>query len=560
MSCRGILGWALSGIAGVLVSASVVAARQDAEAPPPPLTEAGTGPGAEPEAGGWAPLPPHIQVVQLRAPRGATIEVVEPAVEPLPTSSAEDGLLVGLPIGVPYRLRIRNLPTHPESELFPVVELIGHLHRPDDIDPTRFPIRIQFEQEDVDNVLDHGQLVTHVVYLEDPDLALPLHLPDGKIPVATLEPTEEPFRVADALGRVMAVVRLGGRVPMPGEPMGVSGRYPPFEPCPFHEASGGHCDVPAVLPPKRSLNPGPVFPGDEYLCDGGDFGNASGIGPTGDAVGIDPQDAAVRFNAGQRRRVLPTNTICVYAPRFAAVRLAVGALEGSAIDVPARAIHLEREGTQATFRPPTPMTQRQSPVAAQDRRRASTFRGRHGPIEHIEIRVLNELSDLRRTDQFELKQSPAGLTSDVLAIETKDGQELEALKTIEGVVVRGVSEGPHQNVMAWKPQETAGSEEPPDRPGLAVVKDVDQSSAEPGDVVRFTIRWRNMGNTPISEVAIIDSLLPRLEYIEGSARGPQGAVFTATENRAESAELRWDLPEAIPPGGEGAVSFEARVR
>ena len=54
--------------------------------------------------------------------------------------------------------------------------------------------------------------------------------------------------------------------------------------------------------------------------------------------------------------------------------------------------------------------------------------------------------------------------------------------------------------------------------------------------------------------------LARLGYVAGSARGPAGTVFSAAENRAGGTELRWDLPAAIPPGGEGYVSFEAEVR
>ena len=69
-----------------------------------------------------------------------------------------------------------------------------------------------------------------------------------------------------------------------------------------------------------------------------------------------------------------------------------------------------------------------------------------------------------------------------------------------------------------------------------------------------------MGNTPINAVSIIDSLLPRFEYVPGSALGPKGTVFTAGENRVGSTELRWDLPGAIAPAAEGYVSFQVLIR
>jgi len=65
---------------------------------------------------------------------------------------------------------------------------------------------------------------------------------------------------------------------------------------------------------------------------------------------------------------------------------------------------------------------------------------------------------------------------------------------------------------------------------------------------------------PITAVSVIDSLLPRLEYVARSAKGPAGTVFSAGENRAGGTELRWDLPGAIAPGQEGVVLFRAKVR
>ena len=74
------------------------------------------------------------------------------------------------------------------------------------------------------------------------------------------------------------------------------------------------------------------------------------------------------------------------------------------------------------------------------------------------------------------------------------------------------------------------------------------------------ITYRNMGNTPIRSASIVDSLLPRLEYVKGSAKGPKGTVFSAGENRVGSTELKWELPGVIAPGASGHVSFQAVVR
>jgi uncharacterized repeat protein (TIGR01451 family) len=113
--------------------------------------------------------------------------------------------------------------------------------------------------------------------------------------------------------------------------------------------------------------------------------------------------------------------------------------------------------------------------------------------------------------------------------------------------------------MAWKPQEVAGVELPPNLLGMAVVKRVSADVAEPGDIVTFTIQYRNMGSVPISAVSVVDSLLPRLDYVPRSAKGPAGSVFSASQNRAGALELRWDIG-TVAPGAEGFVSFDAKVR
>ena len=86
------------------------------------------------------------------------------------------------------------------------------------------------------------------------------------------------------------------------------------------------------------------------------------------------------------------------------------------------------------------------------------------------------------------------------------------------------------------------------------------SEAEPGDTVTYMIFYRNMGNTPIKAVTIADSLLPRLEYLKGTARGPAGTAFSTAINRVGSTELRWTLPGILAPGATGHVSFDVIIR
>ena len=127
----------------------------------------------------------------------------------------------------------------------------------------------------------------------------------------------------------MAIVRIGGRQPTPEEVNGPAGlglantRCPfidPWRRWPLQAPLRAACGTPP--PPGR-----PWLPRDEFLCDGGDRGR---VGPLRRRRRPRRDRPPRRGRPVQRRRsprVLPTNVVCVYAPRFASVRVAVGASE-----------------------------------------------------------------------------------------------------------------------------------------------------------------------------------------------------------------------------------------
>jgi uncharacterized repeat protein (TIGR01451 family) len=445
-----------------------------------------------------------------------------------------------------------------------VIEIVGHLHRPAGIDPGKYPIRIVLTEQDFEEAADNGRLVTKVIYLEDPDHALPLTTPKDLIPIVALNPTEDPTKVGAKLGRVMAIVRLGGRRPMPeelyAESLGAAGGLG-GTPCPFTGPDGGRCPVACGPASGTPPPPGrPWAPRDEYLCDGGDRDGSARVGGDGGLRGIDPRDAVIRFDDGKQLRTLPTNIVCVYAPRFAGVRTSVGPNETVKVEIPIRAKYVEKESLEALLQTPRRMVQNQGAEAARNRARPSGLSSRVRAGVHTELRVLSGYDEAVHIAGRVQVQHP-----EVERIRQKPGVLLERLridviKLAEGAVVTGVAEGAGEIVMTWTPRETVGVETPPGRPGVVVVKRVSASEAEVGDVLTFLIQYRNMGNRPIRAVSVIDSLLPRLEYVPGSSQGPKGTVFTTTENSAGSTELQWDLPDVLAPGAEGYVSFQAVVR
>ncbi len=556
-------------IAAGLGSSPSPASGQDAPpasmAPPASLAPAvppAPGPGAAVVATPAQPvLSPEVQVVRFQGPPGVFVEVLGPAAEAVPPGDGKGIATVGLKVGSAYRLRVGNLPDRPGVELYPVIEIVGHLHRPPGIDPAKYPVRVVFRLEDIEDAADRGRLVTQAVYLEDPDQALPLKLPKDEPPVVTIGAAEDPFKVARALGRVVAIVRIGGRQPTPEEVSGPSGLGMANAPCPFMGPDRGPCRLPRGpargAPPPRDRS---WMPRDEFLCDGGDRGEPLHFAGEGGLMGIDPRDALVNFNAGDRPRVLPTNVVCVYAPRFASVRASIGVNEALNASQAIMNELLQRQQLAAARQGPIKLTQGQAAEQNRLRVKATGLSTRIFAGEHSEVRILGGFDATVTNSVNKMVQSVDRRTAIQGLGAVRSRIKAEGLKSGESAVVTGIVEGASQMVMTWPPREVAGVEVPPSKPGLAVIKRVDAEEAEPGDTLTYTIQYRNMGNVPIRTVTIIDSLMPRLEYVPGSAQGPEGTIFTFGENKAGALELRWDLPGAIAPGAEGSVTFKTVVR
>jgi uncharacterized repeat protein (TIGR01451 family) len=533
----------------------------------PNVTPEGAGPEGPP------PLAPSVQVVRFQGPTGLSVEVLAPSPLPVPAGDGGGIATVGLERGVGYRLRLANITERPGVELFPVIEVVGHMHRPREIDPSKYPIRVIFTDEELWDAVDRGRLITKVIYLEDPEQAIPLKLSKEQIPVVTLNPSEQPLKVASALGRVMAIVRIGGRRPTFEElNAGATGDVgldavaaSDGGRCPFVSAEGTPCTMPCGPVCGTPPPPGrPWLPRDEYLCDGGDQGSPAGVGGDGNLKGVDPRDALIRFDIGlndlRQHRVLPTNRVCVYAPRFAEVRVSTGTNEAKEIHGPSINQSIDKFALAESRSYSKRLVQNQSPELARERRRAQGLAGRVYTGEDSELRGADNYHNVQHA-RVDSRNQPAEIARQrVQPGLLKEKLRLDGIKTAEGLVIQGVVEGRGEAVMSWKPHSMVGVETPPNRPGMAIIKRVSATEAEPGDTLTFEITYRNMGNTPIRSATIVDSLLPRLEYVKGSARGPKGTAFSSAENRVGSDELKWELPGVIAPGATGHVSFQAVVR
>lgn len=148
------------------------------------------------------------QPVEIRAPLGARIA---PAAGTSFLQGVPDRLLVGLTIGPVYRFRVTEIPENPGLEVFPTVELIDRLYPPPG-QSLRFPVPIELTLDELLQAAE-GRFITRVIYVEDPLLAPAIARDGEEQPWVEARPGDDPLVMADSLGRPIAILRMGGRVP-----------------------------------------------------------------------------------------------------------------------------------------------------------------------------------------------------------------------------------------------------------------------------------------------------------------------------------------------------------
>ena len=154
------------------------------------------------------PLAGYFQPLEVRGPEGIQVSVAVNGQFESPQSAPA---LFGMLIGPVYRLKLTQIPRNEGEEVFPTIEVINRLYPPPGLE-NHFPIPVHFSQEELELALS-GRLVTRVIYLEDPQTALPVRDSLDLQRYYEVQADEDPLRVADRLGRPVAIMRMGSRTP-----------------------------------------------------------------------------------------------------------------------------------------------------------------------------------------------------------------------------------------------------------------------------------------------------------------------------------------------------------
>jgi len=529
-----------------------------------------------------------VQIVRFESPVGAKVEIASSAgvVELIVPGH------VVLALGRDYRLRVSNIPDKQGLVVFPTVRLIGYLVPPAHVDPLDYPIPLHFIAQDFDEA-NLGRLVSNVIYLEDPIMALPRAFPAGEIPIVEVPPDQDSLFRASDLGRPMIFIQLGNRVPLDGRFEDPASDPPVFivpatvqnsggqtesaiRPAgwqtPFAAAAAavpgsiGHPSAPACYPNQPAVRlpykVHPRMPRDECLPDGGDQVPYAHFTGYDQLTGLSPSETAAQFSRpGERPRLVTSNQVCVYAPRFGLVRSSSALIASLHMQGPRNVDHRLRRAAVEGRVTADYKTQKDKVNSLRRRERLGSVAMNDSIGGIDELRVIAALVKEEGYDKVFGHIGPNNMGQ---AADPRIAMSIEAAKAWnreQFPAYTALTEGGSEVAGTMQTGEIQQIKQPFRKPGdLTLWKTVTPQNAQQGDIVEFAIYYRNVGQLPLESVSIIDSLTPRLEYVADSSKTDRRAVFTASPNDAESHELRWDISDPIPGGQGGVVWFQAKVR
>jgi uncharacterized repeat protein (TIGR01451 family) len=315
----------------------------------------------------------------------------------------------------------------------------------------------------------------------------------------------------------------------------------------------------ACGPPPNAYAPA-VGSRDEYLCDGGDNGLPVGVRQDWTVEGLEQEDTIAHYDTVDGRTVVtPSSRVCIYAPRFGAVRRVT--------DLQLYAHYDRADGFE----------QELSPAKIEDEQKATPALALLEPSIHRGRQPSSLLRERQQTGQFERQRRVAefdGLLAPYANLQvvrtgtiSNDEKVLVARSSLAAVSWAG-DQGP-QVVLDSKQAHATVSEKQvgviyrlnePNKPRLRLLKMASSSSAKPGEVVEFTLRYDNIGNREIGNVTIVDNLTTRLEYVPESGKSSLASDFSTEPNDHGSVVLRWEIRDPLAAGKGGILQFKCKVR
>lgn len=306
---------------------------------------------------------------------------------------------------------------------------------------------------------------------------------------------------------------------------------------------------------------GPVLgPGDEYLCDGGDFVTPAGVHADWSISGLEQEDAISHYDTVDGRTlVTPSNRVCIYAPRFAVVRRVVQPISHEQPVFINQTKDKLSPAKAALALPPVSQKQRRAVLVDMGQQPPNLFRQRQqaGGMENLQA-TMDAVSSLQAQVNLTIVRTGEVSVAEKALVERAKENAIALTGVQAPQVLFGVKQA-HAEVGVRQPgviYQTEG----PQHPQLRLLKFASCGHAAPGEEVEFTLRYDNIGDQVIGNVTIVDNLSTRFEYVPESAKSSVDADFITQSNDAGSLILRWEVRDPVKPGQGGVLRFKVKVR
>ncbi|MDR0869931.1 MAG: hypothetical protein LBN39_03980 [Planctomycetaceae bacterium] len=378
---------------------------------------------------------------------------------------------------------------------------------------------------------------------------------------------QDPCRALPSETPAQAVYHDKGDFGKNGSPLVIRGQHPLKQPVTVDPklADNGLQIIANQKVAAQYVPPGTdVYPHPEYLTDGGDKDGKVRIDENWNVYNLETEDTVAHFDTLDGRTLVePSNKIQLYAPRFGAVRKITG-VNGNE-QITALTIANNQTGLDVgTSKAKAGFTEQEIQTGyaktrnqlsgLEAKNKAGGTSAKQGLVGYDNFESVMLYSNLLRQQKVDASE---------LAFLAKGRSFAKGWQGTQGIKVR---------IDALAPSEVTkkdGAEsifqididkDASKTAKLRLIKVADKQSAQPGEIVEFSLRFDNVGNQPVGNVTILDNLTTRLEFIPDSAKSSVKSGFAVQPNDAGSFTLRFEITDPLEPGQFGVIQFQCRVR